>query len=327
MNKLENDNRNITESLSINENNLEKGINKKSLMWTQISIFVTVFFGIVTIIFGIAPYINNESICYEQISSLPLVNINSEKEKISVLWNNKEVEDPRLILLKITNNGFKDISDDMYITNMNITFNSDSDVISAEIYDATNLLKDYIESKDIHPSINKSIVQIPKMDINKNEAIYLKIVVSNYKDYSIGGRIKGISAINQRIDNKIINFIDGNFIIIIIILWVLILVRLIFKLRGINKLNKEIKMLEKKRDSNIILIFGFFKELEKIKPKLIEEMNKEYVKFLSSKDKLVDCFIDSLIDNKDDKNTEYRAKLKEILIKEFDEKVDKHDNN
>jgi hypothetical protein len=291
-------------------------------MWTKISIFVTVFFGIVTFIFGLPIFIQ-EKISYEQISSIPLININSEKDKISVLYNDKEVDNPRLILLKISNNGFKDITTDMFVSNLKITFNSDSKVISAEIYDATDLLKDYIRTNNIQLFINENSVEVPKFDLNKKENIYLKMIVSNYKEFSVGGRIKGISAINQKIDNRIMNFIIDYFNLIIFIIWLLFVIRLFYNLHKIKKSNEKIEFLESLQDLQIALIIRFFKELEKSNRKLTDKVNKEYKLFVSSKDKVADCFADYFFQNKGDVPEEYKEKLKKMIMDELVKMSDK----
>ncbi|MBW9157674.1 hypothetical protein [Clostridium tagluense] len=321
MDKYGNKSESIVESLSTEKNNKEfnkpeKDINVRSLLWTKIGIFITILGAIITIAFGLVPFANNTSICYEEISSLPLVNINSEKDKVAVLFDNKKVDNPRLVLLKITNNGFKEICDNMYMTNLHITFNLDSYIVSSEIYDATSLLKDYIVNNNIHPSIKDNSVEIPKLDLNRNESIYIKIVVGNYKEYSIGGRIKGVSSINQRIDNRVENFLVNNIGIIILILWIILFLRFIFNFIKINKLNDKIKKIELNQQVNMMILAGFFKDLEKNKPELMNRVNKGYGEFMASKDKVTECFIESL-DTGDKKNKELVDKIKTRLMDKF----------
>jgi hypothetical protein len=158
--------------------------------------FVGVILSIIAISVTVIIYFRQrklKEISYEIISESSLLSVSKEVEgKLQILLDGQPVKGVHLILFRIANTGNLPILPSDYLKNLNILFDGNANILSAEI---TNLIP-----KDIDTTINvidKSISFSPSL-LNSEDTIVLKVLVSEFNgNIDVVGRIAGIKNIKR----------------------------------------------------------------------------------------------------------------------------------
>lgn len=151
---------------------------------------VEVIFGAVTIIVTIIIYLRQrkqKKITYEAILRSDLVNVEDEViSKIQILYDKKSIDNIFLFIVKIINSGTVPIVRSDFETPINIEFAEKGKVLEADVINVSpkNLAVDIKNSK--------SGVSIQPLLLNPGDSITVKILLTNYTDAVISGRIAGV---------------------------------------------------------------------------------------------------------------------------------------
>lgn len=151
-----------------------------------ISITISITFGII----GIYKW-TRKSLSYNDKVITPLIRKEHEiKDKIKLLFNNEEVKQVYLAIIKIFNSGNVAIVKEDFDTPITIGFGKDSTVLTSEITERYDSLK-------VETEIKNDIVEVKPLLLNKKDWFTLKILVSNHTGErpKISGRIKGVKRI------------------------------------------------------------------------------------------------------------------------------------
>ncbi|ABX04006.1 hypothetical protein Haur_1361 [Herpetosiphon aurantiacus DSM 785] len=133
-----------------------------------------------------------KSLSYAIISSSQIVSINEEaKEKIQITFDGTPVEDVRLILLEITNDGDIPIIKSDYEMPITIEIDNQEQILSANIVDVSP------ENLTIPLSVTNKRITLDPVLLNPEDKITIKILINNQSNINISSRIIGINNIKD----------------------------------------------------------------------------------------------------------------------------------
>jgi hypothetical protein len=113
------------------------------------------------------------------------------RDKIKILFNNNEIKDVYLAIIKIFNSGNVDISSSDFETPITIDFGEKSNVLSSEVIDKMD------NSLDVQTELKKGKIDIKPLLLNNKDWFKLRILISDYQGGrpKVYGRIKGVKQI------------------------------------------------------------------------------------------------------------------------------------
>jgi len=165
-------------------------------IWNFIGAILTVLLPI--IIFLLHRYRNRKELSYEVYYKLKVLsNKDILSGEIKIFYDEKEVENVNIFVLKFINNGNVAILSEDFEENLRLVFSEKAKVLSTAIVGT--------DPKYLKPNLqsNENIVEVQPLLLNRKDFFYIKAIVSDASDevVSVEGRIKDIRMIKK--DNKI----------------------------------------------------------------------------------------------------------------------------
>lgn len=161
-------------------------------MWQFI---IGVLIAIAAIVVTIIVYLKQrtrKSLSYEILSLNPLLSVKEEiKEKVQILYEGKPVEKVHLILARIINSGNVPIESNQYERHVSLSFGKEAQILTAEV-NKTNP-----ESLQASIKVEGNKVVLTPVLLNDGDSITLKMLVSQFDEISVDGRIVGVKRIEK----------------------------------------------------------------------------------------------------------------------------------
>lgn len=131
---------------------------------------------------------SRKRLSYEVISNTQLVGIKSEiKDKVKILYDEKQVINVHLISIRFINNGNQPISIDDYAKPITINYNNPISVLTCEV------LEQYPENLDVVIAKESRYIKIDPLLLNSNDSFVIKVLASDFSgDLIVSARIKGV---------------------------------------------------------------------------------------------------------------------------------------
>jgi len=134
----------------------------------------------------------SKSISYEVLSCTPLLSVKEEiKSNLQILYKSKPVQQVHLVLVRIFNSGNMPIPTKDYEQPISLSFGEQSKILTAEIAEK--------EPGNLPASIARGetgIILEPTL-LNRADSVTLKMLVNEYDDITIDGRVVGVKEIKQ----------------------------------------------------------------------------------------------------------------------------------
>lgn len=172
--------------------------------WQFIGVVVAIF------LFYLATSSQNKSLSYQIISDTSLVNKTSGsiETRIQVLFDQKKVTDPHIVLVKIINSGNVSISSGDFERALSLTFGENVRVLDATIVD--QFPKDLQPSQRVEEEIitgtnelKSQSIKIDRLLLNPGDYLTVGVLLDGYKgDFSANARINGVKEIKNTTDNQ-----------------------------------------------------------------------------------------------------------------------------
>jgi len=160
--------------------------------WQSVGVIVAVVLALLTILVGWRQA-QKKSLSYSIASKINVLDIeDSIKSKVQVTFESKPVQDLYLIVIKFINSGNIPIHPSDYYQPITITFDGLAEILSVEVLDQSP------KNLGVVPSHTSQNVEIPKILLNQKDCFDLKVLVTNFQNLSIDGRIAGVKAIQER---------------------------------------------------------------------------------------------------------------------------------
>lgn len=148
-----------------------------------------------------------KALSYKIISNTPLVKIKEDiKGRLQVLFDEKPVENIYLIIFKFINSGNLPIKSADYESPVNLNFNEDVQLLTAEVIDTNP------KTLEASAKIEGTKVLLKPTLLNENDSITIKVLVNQFDgNFSVGGRIIGVKEIRELTERKLLkSFFIGN---------------------------------------------------------------------------------------------------------------------
>jgi len=134
----------------------------------------------------------SKSISYEILSCTPLLSVKEEiKNGLQILFNDRPVRQVHLVLVRIFNSGNMPIPSKDYEQPISLGFGEQSRILTAEITEKNPgdlpALIDHEEGR----------VKLEPTLLNQGDAITLKMLVNEYDNITVEGRIVGVKKIER----------------------------------------------------------------------------------------------------------------------------------
>lgn len=148
---------------------------------------------------------SKKQLSYEIISNTQLVGIENEiQDRITILYDEKQVVNVHLISIRFVNDGNQPISIDDFAMPINVQLGSATNILTCEVLEQN--------PNELNANIVKmeDSVEIQPLLINPNDSFNLNILLNNYEgSLCIRARIKGIKTISVYKEPKftIVNFL------------------------------------------------------------------------------------------------------------------------
>jgi hypothetical protein len=158
-------------------------------LWQFVSIIVSL------IVTGVVYWLQQpyKELSYDIISSTPLFSIMEEAQgKVEVLFDGDPVTDAYLLIIKLHNSGNKAIISSDYESPIQLNFNEEVSILSAEVIDDT----EYSITTTLQVVQNR--IKLKPILINPKESVTIKVIASNYKELNITARITNINKIEYK---------------------------------------------------------------------------------------------------------------------------------
>lgn len=158
-------------------------------LWQFVSIIVSL------IVTGVVYWLQQpyKELSYDIISSTPLFSIMEEAQgKVEVLFDGEPVTDAYLLIIKLHNSGNKAIISSDYESPIQLNFNEEVSILSAEVIDDT----EYSITTTLQVVQNR--IKLKPILINPKESVTIKVIASNYKELNITARITNINKIEYK---------------------------------------------------------------------------------------------------------------------------------
>ena len=173
-------------------NVLENILNNQ--IWTAIGVIATIILGLAAIIVAIILFLlgkKKKRLAYYIISNIQLVGIeNSIRDKIKILYDEKQVTNVHLVSIKFINNGNEPISVDDFDKPISIKYDSAVNILTHEILEKN--------PEDLDALIRKTenSLEIKPLLLNVNDEFIVNILASDFEgNLEVSARIKGINKI------------------------------------------------------------------------------------------------------------------------------------
>lgn len=163
-------------------------------IWTAIGVVATIILGLAAIVVAIILFLlgkKKKRLSYYIISNTQLVGIeNSIRDKIKILYDERQVTNVHLVSIKFINNGNEPISVDDFDKPISIKYDSAVNILTHEILEKT--------PEDLDALIRKTenFLEIKPLLLNPNDEFIVNILASNFEGkLEVSARIKGINKI------------------------------------------------------------------------------------------------------------------------------------
>lgn len=171
-------------------------------IWTFVAAIVAVLALIVTIIIFVSQK-RKKSLSWVILSRTELLNNRQEIEgKIKILFEDKEIKDVSLIIIRMLNSGNVPIAASDYEENLRINFGENAKIILAEI---TSTNPEYLP---VTYNIRKNLVEFFPSLLNSKDGFTLKILASEAaRQPAVSARILGIRQITKLKEGSVLSVI------------------------------------------------------------------------------------------------------------------------
>jgi len=157
------------------------------------------FWGVVVGILGVFVTViifylqkNRKRLAYQVLTDTPLLSVGDEiKGRVKITYDNKDIQNVHLVVIKIENVGNVDIAASDFARPMAITF-PNSEVLSTEVSETF--------PKTLNPILNfgRSGVSIEPVLLNKKDFLTIKFVFSHYENkIDVNAHILGVKDIER----------------------------------------------------------------------------------------------------------------------------------
>lgn len=165
-----------------------------------------------------------KALSYKIISNTPLVKIKEDiKGRLQVLFDEKPVENIYLIIINFINSGNLPIKSADYESPVNLNFNEDVQLLTAEVIDTNP------KTLEVSAKIEGTKVLLKPTLLNENDSITIKVLVNQFDgNFSVGGRIIGVKEIRELTERKLLkSFFIGNIAGVLMVGGIFILLKLV----------------------------------------------------------------------------------------------------
>jgi hypothetical protein len=133
-----------------------------------------------------------KALSYSLVSTTHLLTDHEEFEgKLQVLYEGQPTQNISLLILKFINSGNVPIASNDYERQVSILLGENSKILSAVVIEMEP------KNLDAEAIIDDNRIKIKEILLNPKDAITLKILVSNFDNFSIDGRIIGVKEIDD----------------------------------------------------------------------------------------------------------------------------------
>jgi hypothetical protein len=134
-----------------------------------------------------------KKLSFEIITNSALVNVKDDvKSKMQILFDNKPVNDLRLLIIRIINSGNEPIVKSDYETPINVEFSDKSEVLE------TDVIKVLPESMKVQIGNKGKAISIEPLLLNPGDSITIKILLTNlHGNLNVFCRIAGVKEITR----------------------------------------------------------------------------------------------------------------------------------
>jgi hypothetical protein len=136
---------------------------------------------------------NRKKFSFEEVSNTALLKSDKQiREKVEILYQGTRVEEVRLIILKLKNDGYIPIKSDDFQKPIEVVFHENANILSAEtVTRFPSNLDTTISHKD-----NRILIE-PTL-FNRNDFVKLQALVSTYdSNFHIDARILGVDTVGK----------------------------------------------------------------------------------------------------------------------------------
>jgi hypothetical protein len=164
--------------------------------------WLQVIIGIIALVASLIGFIvgnfikkNKKGIVFEIISNTPILSIHDEvKGNLQVLYDNKPVDDIRLLVLKLWNYRRGAIEPKDYILPIIFNFGANAEVLATTVLDETpSDIKKELEGNGL--IILKNEIEIKPILLHSKDFIRFKVLVTKFEKVEVSARINGVSRI------------------------------------------------------------------------------------------------------------------------------------
>jgi len=184
-------------------------------IWQSFGVFLTLLIAVVGAVFKLFQR-KTKSLTYEILSQTPVVN-RYEGGKLKIFFEEEEVQDVHLTLVRITNSGNEPIKSNDYERQLCIGAAEVSRILTAEIKEKSP------ETIDVDLQIIHNKIQISKTLLNKGDSVTITIISTpNLINPLVDGRVVGVKAIEER-KNKIsvdIILVSLSFVLLLLAIFI-----------------------------------------------------------------------------------------------------------
>jgi len=173
--------------------------------------FIGAILALITIILILVQR-KRKALSYKIISNTPLVKIKEDlKGRLQVLFDEKPVENIYLIIINFINSGNLPIKSADYESPVNLNFNEDVQLLTAEVIDTKP------KTLEVSAKIEGTKVLLKPTLLNGNDSITIKVLVNQFDgNFSVGGRIIGVKEIRELTEIKK-SFFIGNIVGVVMV--------------------------------------------------------------------------------------------------------------
>lgn len=133
-----------------------------------------------------------KALSYSLVSTTHLLTDHEEFEgKLQVLYEGQPTQNISLLILKFINSGNVPITSNDYERQVSILLGENSKILSAVVIEMEP------KNLDAEAIIDDNRIKIKEILLNPKDAITLKLLVSNFDNFSIDGRIIGVKEIDD----------------------------------------------------------------------------------------------------------------------------------
>jgi len=133
---------------------------------------------------------------YEILQNTLIISYTEDvKEKLTIFYEGKPVNKVSLLEVNITNSGNTPILPIDYQENLDLSFNKEAEILSAEV------IHSIPENLNVEVEIQESHLKILPSLLNPEDSFNLKLIVNEVSEFHLTARIIGIKEITFQIDH------------------------------------------------------------------------------------------------------------------------------